>query len=369
MKKRKLHLKRKSKVNIYKIIVLIFLIIEEIEKKRKLQIEKIQEFDKYLKEAPQFKYNLNIHTKAKTADEDAEKDEELVDHLSTFVIDHVIPKLIKAYESGENVPLDNESLTKSFHSQGLNMRYLGKVYEKIGEEKLPHIRILLERSMVCRGAKKIYNELLQQCPSVHTSKFIAHILNILLAPESIISKLNEGKLKEEILLDEEQPILQAEEEKAEDAPKAGKSKKNKKKKKDKGKDAKEEEEAKTKKIFELNSLFNREFTNFVHEKEKDESLLNITPNDFYERIKKYVLHRYNHVLPESVVHLKCLSTKRNKIAFLRDFCLMIGVKINCRDYHLVDEEGKEQEDTLPFTENDIVELIPLIKHIDITNID
>jgi protein TIF31 len=120
---------------------------------------------------------LHVFTNADLAEGDYKQDEKDVRELSNFLNDSVIPKVITLFKTGENVPCDNESLSHIFHSQGLNMRYLGKVAQSIEEGKLPHIRSLLERSMITRAAAKEVNELIKNIPTSKTSKFLAHILN------------------------------------------------------------------------------------------------------------------------------------------------------------------------------------------------
>lgn len=63
-------------------------------------------FDQYLKEAPQFKYNLNIHTDVKFADGDYKDDEKAIRQLGDFITDTVILKLIHNFGSGNNVLTD-----------------------------------------------------------------------------------------------------------------------------------------------------------------------------------------------------------------------------------------------------------------------
>ena len=121
---------------------------KEIEEKKYKQIKRLQMFDQLLKDAPQFKYNLNIFTDVKLAEEDYKEDEKAIRNLEDFINNTIIPKLVQNFESGENVPTDNENLSEIFHSQGLNMRYIGKVSKAIDEDKLPHIKTLLKRWMV-----------------------------------------------------------------------------------------------------------------------------------------------------------------------------------------------------------------------------
>jgi protein TIF31 len=54
-----------------------------------------------------------------------EKDEFLVKELAKFLVDQAIPKLVRDLQAVEGVPTDSESLSQTFHSHGINMRYLG----------------------------------------------------------------------------------------------------------------------------------------------------------------------------------------------------------------------------------------------------
>jgi protein TIF31 len=54
-----------------------------------------------------------------------EKDEVLVKELAKFLVDQAIPKLVRDLQAVEGVPTDSESLSQTFHSHGINMRYLG----------------------------------------------------------------------------------------------------------------------------------------------------------------------------------------------------------------------------------------------------
>jgi hypothetical protein len=40
-------------------------------------------------------------------------------------VDQAIPKLVRDLQAVEGVPTDSESLSQTFHSHGINMRYLG----------------------------------------------------------------------------------------------------------------------------------------------------------------------------------------------------------------------------------------------------
>ena len=168
---------------------------KEIEERKQKQIERIKEFNKALREGPQYKYNLNLYTNAKLVEEDYKEDQKQIKDLSQFIIDTQIPKIVKLFKGSENVPTDNESLWELLHSNGINIRYLGKIYDQIDSEYLPHIKSLIERSIIWRSAKKVINEMLRKCPQTQVSTFLAHVLNLILSPNSLIEKLNNSEIK------------------------------------------------------------------------------------------------------------------------------------------------------------------------------
>lgn len=343
---------------------------KEMEDKKQKQIQRLQAFDKYLKEAPQFKYNLNVLTNTKLAEGDYKEDEKAVRELSSFITENTIPKLIKSFEAGENVPTDNESISEIFHTQGLNIRYLGKVADSIEEGKLPHIKTLLERSMVCRSAGKLFNEMIRSCADSKGAKFIAHILNILFAPQHIIHKLDEGQdLEEEKVEENKTQKSNKNENHSENKGKKG-DKKNKKRNKNKNQNSNGPEKKEEKKLFEISSLHNKNFRHLV-EDNKNAKLFKMKPKEFYNKIVKLVKKRYSYDLDPELTNLSCRKSLRNKFAFLRDFCRVVGIKIHSRNYSLeeVETSATDKPCQLPFNESDIVEVIPIIKNIDIVNYD
>ena len=82
----------------------------------------------------------------------------------------------------EGVPTDSESLEQTFHSHGVNMRYIGTLSKELNDKELNHLKTLLEREVVFRSAKHIFNEHLRDTTDTYLSSVISHLFNILLAP-------------------------------------------------------------------------------------------------------------------------------------------------------------------------------------------
>lgn len=74
------------------------------------------------------------------------------------------------------------------------MRYLGAVADQIKDKELNHLKTLLEREVVFRSVKHIFNEHIRESTDTYLSSTISHLFNILLAPFPLIDQLNEGKI-------------------------------------------------------------------------------------------------------------------------------------------------------------------------------
>lgn len=57
---------------------------------------------------------------------------------------------------------------------------------------------------------------------------------------------------------------------------------------------------------------------------------------------------------------------------LRDVCLTVGIQLVCKNYDIEEKpEGQAvaQESRLPFSESDLIEVNPIVKHLDIASDD
>ena len=145
------------------------------------------------------KFNPNVlglrHGEIIGEKEEIEIEENKVKELARFLLENVIPTLVKEFMTNTAYPTDSASLTGVFHGHGINMRYLGHVTKLIGSQK-PFIRDLCIREMIIRSTKHIFNEFIRQIKDESkvlrsTCHFLncfvrgAHLLNNL-APESLL---------------------------------------------------------------------------------------------------------------------------------------------------------------------------------------
>lgn len=128
------------------------------------------------------------------SEEELKKDEAMIEEVSTFLKDAAIDKLIKDLQNTEGIPTDSESLENGFHQHGINMRYLGAVSKKMKGKEFKHLKTMLEKEVVFRSCKHIFNEKLRETPETYLSSVISHLFNILVAPNPQIELMNEGKI-------------------------------------------------------------------------------------------------------------------------------------------------------------------------------
>lgn len=62
------------------------------------------------------------------------------------------------------------------------MRYLGAVGDALKDKELNHLKTLIEREVIFRSAKHIFNEHIRESSDTYLSSTISHLYNLLLAP-------------------------------------------------------------------------------------------------------------------------------------------------------------------------------------------
>uniref|UniRef100_A0ACD5Z3S7 Uncharacterized protein n=1 Tax=Avena sativa TaxID=4498 RepID=A0ACD5Z3S7_AVESA len=122
-------------------------------------------------------FNPNVFTEYKLAGspEEIAEDEALVKKVGSYLLDTVIPKFVQDLCSLDVSPMDGQTLTDVLHSNGINVRYLGKVAGMI--KHLPHLWDLFMAEIIVRSAKHVLKEILRQSPDHNIAPAVAHFLN------------------------------------------------------------------------------------------------------------------------------------------------------------------------------------------------
>jgi protein TIF31 len=124
-----------------------------------MNIKKINEITS---EMENMVFNTNVFKNVQLAMSEEEKkvEEDKVRDLAKFIKDKAIANLIARLEQNqyESVPSDSSTLKDLFHSNGINIRYLGYIADQVKDnKKLIYLKYMLEREVVIRCIKHILN--------------------------------------------------------------------------------------------------------------------------------------------------------------------------------------------------------------------
>ncbi|EAR93017.2 tetratricopeptide repeat protein (macronuclear) [Tetrahymena thermophila SB210] len=97
-------------------------------------------------------YNMPLNSDGLVTEGNDEIDELELSNASQYLRNEQILKLVQQFENLDILPLDSLSLSQAFHENGINMRYLGEVYN---QSTLPHLKEICQVEIVARICKKI----------------------------------------------------------------------------------------------------------------------------------------------------------------------------------------------------------------------
>ena len=122
-------------------------------------VEESQSKEYHRKLRPEFflKYkiplNPDVFLLSDTISQKMSQDNAEVMHASIYLQNEYLGEFLKKLEEKEYFPLDCYSLREIFHTQGINMRYLGKIAKYT---ILPHIKQICMADMIARKIKTIF---------------------------------------------------------------------------------------------------------------------------------------------------------------------------------------------------------------------
>jgi protein TIF31 len=275
-----------------------------------------------------FKFSLNPDVFSgqvpQTAEEKTEldEDEKEVREACKFLREQVIPGLLRELSDSDiSFPMDGQSLSRLLHKRGINVRYLGKVASLATDGRLRCLREICIQDMVSRAFKHVSAVYLRSLPNTFAPACVAQLLNCLLG-----YKVNS-------------------------APRADV-------------DA------------QLRSLY----------KDADFSFENVTPETLRSSIEQEVYKRYRFQLEDGWVD------SLRPVQVLREICLRLGVQVEAKDYVFEkpvqsDSEGsktngqvngeskknkkkktregspsKTQAPAVTFESDDVIDVVPVVKH-------
>lgn len=235
------------------------------------------------------------------------KQRQLVKDAAEFLLTVQIPTFIRDCLDHSSAPMDGVTLSEAMHNRGINIRYLGKVTYLLSKVKqLEYLHSIAVGELVLRSAKHIFTAYLQSCEMMNLSVAVAHFLNCffysgLVAPNQLQN-------------DEFQ------------------SKNNKKRNKRRGR---------------ANPLMGNDNNEWA----------SLTGKLLWTQLKQELKAYYDYDLTSGDVDGVLEAYGLQKVSLLRGFCIKTGVQILLRDYNL------DSKNKLIFFEEDILNIFPVVKHI------
>ncbi|XP_073529201.1 clustered mitochondria protein homolog [Phyllobates terribilis] len=232
----------------------------------------------------------------------------LLSEAATFILVVQIPNFVKSCLNHIIVPLDGKTLKESLHSHGINIRYLGTVAEMITKmqvlSSVDHLYRIIIIDIVTRSAKRILRSYLQGIEMSALSAALSHFLNCFLSsyPNPV------AHLPPDELL--------------------SRKRKNKKK---------------------MRSVENGDSTAWT----------SMTPTDLWKQIQHSAKDSFDFTISCDSIEQLVEKFTLQKVTLFREFCMKTGVQVLLREYNF------ESRHKPAITEEDILNMFPVVKHVSI----
>ncbi|ELR12870.1 tetratricopeptide repeat domain containing protein [Acanthamoeba castellanii str. Neff] len=274
--------------------------------------------------------------------EETEKDEALVKTLSAFLKDSILPRMAEEFVHLLSTPVDGQTLASIMHRNGINLRYLGRLANLC--KGRPFLVRLCEQEMIVRAAKYEFNRYLRETEDHLLSFAISHFLNCLFGDAKA---LPEGVDLHTFEDDATAPDGASGHSNGVATTTTGGGGGGKKNKKNKGKGG----ETAHKSLATLPKA----------------KIFALTSQQLWQTLQQLVQKRFGYdislkggaVIPRNPagVDEATLNTRQRlrSLAGVRSFCQKVGIQVVARNYELSFNE--------PFKRRDILDVFPLVKHL------
>merc|ERR1719282_1155292 len=234
------------------------------------------------------------------------KECQLVQDAADFLITVQIPAFIRDCLDHSTAPMDGQPLADAIHNRGINMRYLGKIADMLSKvPQLEYVYVIAVSEVVMRSAKHLFTHYLQGMDMLSLAGSVSHFMNCLLSscpnPSAVVPDQMHKKRSR------------------------NKSKKS----------------AKQSPLAPSDSV----------------EWASLTPKTPWAQIRQEAKSYFNWTLEQDNVDSLVEAFNVNKATLLRSFCQKTGVQILLREYQF------DNKSVQSFTEDDIVNMYPIVKHI------
>lgn len=245
----------------------------------------------------------------------------LVIEAAEFLVTVQIPTFVQECMDHSSAPMDGNTLTEALHGRGINIRYLGKVANHLAKvPRLEYLHSISVCELILRATKHIFYVYMQNTDMMNLSTSMSHFLNCFLTSASYT--LN--------------PILGQNELFKSNKRGGGAGG---------GKNKRLQKPLSGSRTHGFGSELNIEW-------------VALTQKTLWQQIKRELRTYYDFDLgTEPSIDAVIESFKLNKLSMLRAFCLKVGIQILLREYNF------ESKNKPSFNEEDIVNVFPIVKHI------
>ncbi|XP_073981757.1 clustered mitochondria protein homolog isoform X2 [Rhodnius prolixus] len=238
------------------------------------------------------------------------KQRQLVKDAADFLVTNQIPSFIRERLDHSLAPMDGMMLSENLHSRGINIRYLGKITTMLSKIKqLEYLHSIAVSELITRAAKHLFNIYMQSTEMMSLSAAVSHFLNCFLSscqahyPQQISDEMQSKT-----------------------------SKRRKQNGKRKGR---------------LNTLL----------ADGNNEWASLTPKSLWIQLRSELKAYYDWELKTDNIDSTVETYALQKISLLRSFSLKTGIQILLREYSF------DTKNKLTFFEEDILNIFPIVKHI------
>ncbi|XP_017288872.1 clustered mitochondria protein homolog isoform X2 [Kryptolebias marmoratus] len=238
--------------------------------------------------------------------EDVQKQKQLLKDSAAFLVSCQIPSLIKDCLDHSALPLDGVTLSEALHQRGINIRYLGTVLEFVdktpAKAQLEHFYRIGITELITRCAKHIFRTYLQGVELSALSAAVSHFLNCFLSsfPDAVAH----------LPLDEL-----------------------------------------------VSRRKSRKRRNRVPGSGDNTAWASLTPSELWKNIASEAQSYYHFTLQCESVDQVVERYNLQKTTLLREISVKTGIQILLKEYNF------DSRHKLAFTEEDILNIFPVVKHV------
>ncbi|KAJ9594008.1 hypothetical protein L9F63_014568 [Diploptera punctata] len=235
------------------------------------------------------------------------KQRQLVKDAADFLLTVQIPGFVRDCLDHSAAPMDGVTLSEALHNRGINIRYLGKITDSLSKiEQLQYLHSIAVSELITRAVKHIFTVYMQSTELMCLSAAVSHFLNCFLSSCPV-----------------PHPHQAADELQSKTAKRRSKRK------------------GRSNPLRDTDSM----------------EWANLTPKSLWSQIKFELKSYYDWELQVDSLESAVDNYLLQKISLLRSFCIKTGVQILLREYSF------DSKNRLTFFEEDIINIFPVVKHI------